>query len=275
MIARRLLVVGFICASLFIQQAHRFAAVAAPSPTESRATSRLLAVARLWGAIDYFDPDVAGNPNVDWDGALVKNIGSIESADTTAQYAAAVQRMLATLNDPATRVIDQAAPMPTPAGPEFELLVQDGIAILRIGYLAAFAANPVGYDSTVDSFVKDAAASKGLVLDLRASRPMTIDEAAGIDNVLDPDARAPLFTGTVYTPITRSTAYSGLPTTGNADAGFYTMSFENTVGYALTGSAKTAIATSVIVNQNSEIPPLLLALIATAIAISVAEWCSN
>jgi Peptidase family S41 len=261
MILRRVLVVGLICATLCIRQARQAIAVAAPGTTESQSTSRLIAVARLWGAIEYFDPDVAGYRSAEWANALATSLPAIEAAGSSAEYAAAVQQMLATLNDPATHVVSQLSASPLPAGPEFQSQVQDGVAILRIGDLSAFAQNGVGLDSTVDKFVKGAAASKGVVLDLRASRPMTADEADGIDNVLGPDALAPLFSGAVSTPSIRGVTYSGLPPAGNVDAGFYTMSFQDTVGYAVYGGTRVAIPTSIIVNHNSEIPPLLLGLI--------------
>jgi hypothetical protein len=41
-------------------------AVGASNPTDAQGAARMVAVARLWGAIEYFDPDVAGNPDVDW-----------------------------------------------------------------------------------------------------------------------------------------------------------------------------------------------------------------
>ena len=71
---------------------------AAPSPDE-----RLLSLARLWGDVRYFDPWIAYR-DVDWDAAALAAIPQVESASSSAAYGAAVQTMLATLQDPFTGV---------------------------------------------------------------------------------------------------------------------------------------------------------------------------
>lgn len=249
---------GILCAGLFLQRGHEVA-VAAPGLTQSQADARIVAVARLWGAIEYFDPDVAGNSDVDWDDAFVKNLGSIEVAGSAAEYAAAVGQMLGALHDPATRIVGSSAATSAPTGSEFTLQTQNGIPILRIGDPAAFVSNGTGMDSTVDTFVRDAAAAKGVVMDLRVSRPLTGDETNGIDGVLQPDyTRMPLIYGTIFTPSTQTISYRGLPS--SIEPGFYGMIVETETGSALIGTAKRPIPMSVVVNENSEIPPLVLAL---------------
>ncbi|MFI5389620.1 MAG: hypothetical protein ACHQY2_07845, partial [Candidatus Eremiobacterales bacterium] len=79
-------------------------AQAAPATT----TTRLAALARLWGDIKYFDPQLAYR-NVDWDAALVTAIPKVEAATTTPAYSAAVQSMLDVLHDPATAVVGAPA----------------------------------------------------------------------------------------------------------------------------------------------------------------------
>jgi hypothetical protein len=252
----RKLLLGSICAGLCLQPS---LGAAASGPTDARAAARIVAVARLWGAIEYFDPDVAANPDVNWDEAFVKNLGSIEAAGSTAEYAAAVEQMLAALGDPATRVVEPPAGTSTPTGPAFTLQAQNGIAILRLGDPAALS-NTTGMDATVDAFVRDAADAKGVVIDLRASRPLTSDEAGGIDGALRPTYyRKPLVYGTIFTPSTQTIRYRGLPST--IEPGFYGMSVDNETGSAIAGTAKHPIPMSIVVNENSEIPPLVLALI--------------
>ncbi|MBV8067817.1 MAG: hypothetical protein JO113_07560, partial [Candidatus Eremiobacteraeota bacterium] len=223
-----------------------------------RSADRIVAVSRLWGAIEYFDPDVVGNSDFNWDEAFAKNIGAIEAAGSTAEYANAVEQMLAALHDPATRIVAPAATDSKPTGPEFTSQMQNGVAILRIGDPAAFASNNTGTDSTVDEFVRDTANTKG-VIDLRVSRPLTSDEAGGIDSVLQPYYRTPLVYGTIFTPSTLSIKYRGLPS--SIESGFYGMSFDNETGSPIYGTAKRAVPMSLVINKDSEIPPMLLALI--------------
>ncbi len=253
----RRVLLGFVGAALCMQP---WSAVAASNPTDAQAAARMVAVARLWGAIEYFDPDVAGNPDADWDRAFAQNLGAIEAAGSTAEYAAAVGQMLAALHDPATRIVGASAATSAPGGPEYTLQTQNGVAILRLGDPAAFASNSVGADATVDRFVGDAATAKGVVIDLRVSRQLTPDEAGGIDNTLQPTYdRMPLVYGTIFTPSTRTITYRGLPSTINP--GFYGMIVGDETGSPVLGTAKHPIRVSIVVNENSEIPPLVLALI--------------
>ena len=253
----RRFVLVLICAGLSLQPS---LAAAASSPSDARAAARMVAVARLWGAIEYFDPDVAGNPGVDWDAAFAKNLGSIEAAGSTAEYAAALGQMLGALHDPATRIIGPSVATPMPTAPEFTLQKQDGIAILRLGDPVAFASNSTGMDAAVDALVRDAADAKGVVMDFRVSRPLTGEEAAGIDTVLQPTRdRTSLVYGTIFTASTRSITYRGLPS--SVEPGFYGMLVESETGSPVAGSAKRPTPMSIVVNENSEIPPLVLALI--------------
>lgn len=247
---------GLVCACLCLPPSLE---AAASSPVDVR-TARLVAVARLWGAIEYFDPEVAGNPDVNWDEAFAKNFGAIEAAGSTAEYAAAVGQMLAALHDPATRIVATAPSISKATGPEFSSQTHDGFAILRIAERAAFSSNATGEDSTVDAFVRSAADAKGIVIDLRVSRPLTSDEAGSIDAIMQPTfGRTPLTSGTVLMLSTRSIRYRGLPST--IEGGLFAMSFDNETGSPVIGTAKRRIPTNIIVNENSEIPPLLLALI--------------
>ena len=68
----------------------------------------------------------------------------------------------------------------------------------------------------------------------------------------------PLIYGTIFTPSTQSISYRGLPS--SIEPGFYGMIVETETGSALIGTAKRPIPMSVVVNENSEIPPLVLAL---------------
>lgn len=246
---------GLFCAGICLAPSTQ---ATASSPADVRA-ARIVAVARLWGAIEYFDPDVAGNPDANWDEAFAKNFGAIEAAGSTAEYAAAVGQMLAALHDPATRLDEPTASTSKATGPELTLKTADGVSVLSIGDPAAFAST-TGTDTTLDEFVRDAADAKGVVMDLRVARPLTSDEASGISDLLQPTYyRFPLVYGTIFTPGTVSITYRGWPST--MQPGFYARMIENQTGSPVAGTARHSIPMSIIVNENSEIPPLVLALI--------------
>jgi C-terminal processing protease CtpA/Prc len=65
---------------------------------------RLIAVGKLWVTVKLFHPSLVSG-SIDWDGAVVRSLPSIRQAHNTAEYAEAVRTMLASLHDPATRVL--------------------------------------------------------------------------------------------------------------------------------------------------------------------------
>jgi hypothetical protein len=73
-------------------------------PQAAPETDRLIATGKLWGTVKYFHPYLAYR-NIDWDKALVDALPKIRSANTGAEYAAALESMLDALGDPATYVV--------------------------------------------------------------------------------------------------------------------------------------------------------------------------
>jgi len=69
---------------------------------------RLAAVGRLYNAIRFFHPYL-GYQGIDWDAAVAEALPGISGAESREEYRAALDRMLAVLDDPATRVIDSVA----------------------------------------------------------------------------------------------------------------------------------------------------------------------
>ncbi|HEY3940475.1 MAG TPA: hypothetical protein VGL97_23810 [Bryobacteraceae bacterium] len=83
---------------------------------------RLIAIGKLWVTVKYFHPYLAYR-DIDWDKALVNSLPRIRSAQTQAEYAAAVQSMLVVLKDPVTRVSSDGAD-PTVDAPEATVAAQ-------------------------------------------------------------------------------------------------------------------------------------------------------
>src|SRR5512143_1697119 len=95
--------------------AFSLAASRASAQTSAAADSvriaRLASLGRLWGAIKYFHPALVSRP-IDWDSALVAAIPRVRAATNRAEFAAAIDTMLAALGDPLTHVVTPAAPSP-------------------------------------------------------------------------------------------------------------------------------------------------------------------
>ena len=77
------------------------AAYAAPANSASELSpdaQRLVDVARIWVTAEYFHPFL-GYKNIDWDAALVNSLPKLRSAGSAAELAAAVNSLLAPLED--------------------------------------------------------------------------------------------------------------------------------------------------------------------------------
>src|SRR5262245_15550941 len=74
----------------------------APQSTESSRIERLAGLAKVWGAVKFFHPYLAYK-EIDWDKALVEAIPKVAAAKTPQEYEAAINSMLAVLNDKNTR----------------------------------------------------------------------------------------------------------------------------------------------------------------------------
>ena len=71
-------------------------------PVEDARIARLAGLANIWGTVKYFHPFLAYR-DIDWDKALIETIPKVNAAKTPQEYQAAVNQMLAVLNDKSTR----------------------------------------------------------------------------------------------------------------------------------------------------------------------------
>jgi C-terminal processing protease CtpA/Prc len=140
------------------------AAAETPAPPPSH-IERIAKVGRLWGYVRYLHPYVAYR-EVDWDAALLAALPRVREAKSREEYSAAVQSMLATLEDPATRLMTDQPPLPAPPAeqPLFRKL-EDGIAVLDLG--AARTLNRDQMFEQAEGIIKDLAAAPAVIVDLR------------------------------------------------------------------------------------------------------------
>ncbi|HEU5022348.1 MAG TPA: hypothetical protein VFT60_10665, partial [Bryobacteraceae bacterium] len=80
---------------------------------EASRVERLASLIRLWGTIRFFHPWIVSRP-IDWDSAFIAAVPLAESAASQNDFARAISGMLATLHDPETLVLADAAPEPLP-----------------------------------------------------------------------------------------------------------------------------------------------------------------
>ncbi len=144
-------------------------------PSESKRIERLVKLCKLWGAIKYFHPYLAYRDDIDWDVALVTAIPMVSAVVETRDYAAAVQDMLAALDDPVTRVI-QDEPADTVSAPHESQpsysFTSDNILVVTIHY----------YEDLTDftravqklrEIKMEIPKARGVLFDLRAAAPVS------------------------------------------------------------------------------------------------------
>jgi C-terminal processing protease CtpA/Prc len=147
------------------------------TPSESNHVERLVGLCRLWGAIKYFHPYLAYREDIDWDAALVAAIPEVRAANNGGDYAAAVQDMLAALDDPVTRVISQepvnTASPPDESQPSYAF-TPENILIVRINYYQDLfdIHGAAGKMSTIKEVITKA---RGILFDLRAAAPVSLE----------------------------------------------------------------------------------------------------
>ncbi|HEY3838749.1 MAG TPA: hypothetical protein VGL72_19360 [Bryobacteraceae bacterium] len=74
-----------------------------PSQSDRYKYAPLVSAAKLWNMIRYLHPRVTGDSTA-WDAALIAALPSIEAVHSDEDLAAALDKMLATLHDPCTRI---------------------------------------------------------------------------------------------------------------------------------------------------------------------------
>jgi C-terminal processing protease CtpA/Prc len=128
---------------------------------------RLADVAKLWAYVKYVHPRVTAAP-LEWDKAFADAAPSVLRAKSEAEYAAAVGEMLATLHDPATRIL--AANEPTnlsAADPRIVLTVKNsgGVALVTLANGTQAQANKAR-----DSLQNNLKSTSAVIFDLRGSK---------------------------------------------------------------------------------------------------------
>ena len=152
--------------------------LAASAPTAGRQPTdtlsrRLAALGRVWLAVKFGHPRVALSDR-DWDSVLATAVPAVKAAKDDAAFEAAVGAMLATLDDPVTRV--QNGPdgnammggMPKPLRPIFTAL-PDGALLVDVRAPGALA-DPALVREAVTANLEAIARADRLVVDLRGSR---------------------------------------------------------------------------------------------------------
>ena len=208
------------------------AVLIAPRQAASPRTERLAHLAALDGAIRYFHPDVAQGV-VHWDSVLAGRAVSIANAPSTAAYARGIADLLAQLRDPATHV----------AGAErrWTASVADNALVIRPGADATLS---------IPQLTRLASRATAIIIDLRGGSD------APADSLLAPFTVA----GSAAAPASRALRYDGFPPAQGTTSGGYRIRPHSIAGERFSGNAPVTRAVAYVVDTQSVLPPLALAL---------------
>ncbi len=129
------------CAAVILVALLVVASAARGEPPPDRRIDRLVHLAKLWGVVKYGDP-LVWTRDVDLDRLLLDAVPKVSAATTASEYRAAVAAMLGKLDDPATRVLDEASgSKPTPLAEVPVTRIENGVLIVSVRRLSPFGDN--------------------------------------------------------------------------------------------------------------------------------------
>ena len=150
--------VGLLLLSVHVPQ---LAAQAAPG--DSARIERVASLARLWGAVRYFHPELSEGGER-WDSLVVEAIPRIAAAGDAAAYGREVGALLARLGDPATHLVVTRPQRDVPASAASARWAGGSVLVVAIPNTADFNA----VFAVLREHRESLARARGVVFDLRA-----------------------------------------------------------------------------------------------------------
>lgn len=238
---------AFLLASAFCQTLQA-------QPAEDVRIARLAGLAKVWGTVKYFHPFLAYR-EIDWDKALIDTIPKVNAAKSPQDYQAALNQMLAVLNDKSTRA-DIEAPTkpetPTPADPAKLVRTENGVLIIETAQIAKAIANDISALNKFTTTINESLPKvTSVIFDTRGTtKPIDI-EAYHADNFMRQTLTG-MLDGTVVLGATRYRMHNGYATQVSGGANFYYSGLINSAPQTIAGRSKTKTPPIVfIINQNS------------------------
>jgi len=242
-----LILSAFLLASVFCQTLQA-------QPAEDVRIARLAGLAKVWGTVKYFHPFLAYR-EIDWDKALIDTIPKVNAAKSPQDYQAALNQMLAVLNDKSTRADIEAATKPetpTPADQAKLVRTENGVLIIETAQIAKAIANDISALNKFTTTINESLPKvTSVIFDTRGTtKPIDI-EAYHADNFMRQTLTG-MLDGTVVLGATRYRMHNGYATQVSGGANFYYSGLINSAPQTIAGRSKTKTPPIVfIINQNS------------------------
>ncbi|MBK6930358.1 MAG: hypothetical protein IPH12_05625 [Saprospirales bacterium] len=234
---------------------------------------RLSQFAKLYGHIKFFHP-YPGYKNIDLDAAFAEAAPRLLEAGTDAEQAAVLRQFLDVLHDPVTTVIlkndGQQADLTTGTARDSlqYFFNPDSILIVRTNNYYGFE-NYVQLLENLEIIKKLAPSAKGVLFDMRATRPLRSDAVFLWPLCFDYTGVASLFLKTpALTYSQRMRMHSGFPPeTGGSSGGYFSGYYTKSGDLVKRARAAVAAPVAVLINSYSDVP-------AQALPLSQAPGCA-
>lgn len=246
------------------------AASAQLSSPDSARIARLSSLGRLWGVVSFFHPALTAGSS-EWDANTAIAVDAIRIATSREEYSTAVSRLLATLHDPATRVVSAAVPAAGPppiATAAWRVDGADSVLVLRIPEFTNRSTRAVG------QLTAEVSRANRLIIDLRgagrtvAGAASALFAAAGLDSLLA--------TKSMVMPPMQRRMHNGFPPQSDATSGrYWSGTFQQPQGSFDEGRSDGRRTSAFVVSSGSDIPDVAFALHENGHAVLVVEGDSR
>ena len=262
-----------IVLSLFCHAAIAQTQTSTHSSTEDTRISRLIGLAKVWGAVKYFHPFLAYR-DIDWDKALIDAIPKVSAAKTPQEYQTAINQMLSALGDTSThanlemqtKTRSSSEPLNAAANPvrmENQLLVINAAQVSK-----ALVQNYSAISGLMGNMRTALANANGVVIDARMSG--NEDELELFDVFLR-RAVAAMLDVSIGLGATRYRMHNGYATQAPGGSDLYSSAFLTSPSQTITGRGKTKTPIVFIINENSAFTDIMSGMQAANRAVVIQE----
>ena len=243
--------------SLFLGVAITLAALCSSASGQNQddaRVARLAGLAKVWGTVKYFHPYLAYR-EIDWDKALIETIPKVNSAKTPLEYQAALNQMLAVLNDKSTRaelVSDTKPAAPAPAASSKPVRMENGVLFIDATQIAqAVTENVSALNGFVTNINQSLPNAKSVIIDARANKKATEIEAFYFDTFIR-QTLPTMLDKTVVLGATRYRMHNGYATQTGGGYNSYYSAIVNSAPKTIAGRSKTKTPpVAFIINEHS------------------------
>jgi C-terminal processing protease CtpA/Prc len=259
-----ILLLGFVCTQAQPPES-------AKQTTEKVRVQRLVGLANVWGQVKYFHPFLAYR-EIDWDKALIEAIPRVSAAKTPAEYEAAINAMLAFLDDKSTRarIVEKKLPgenQPKSSENNDSIRLEGGVLMIDAFAVASVFHQAANRRAELSTKTKQLIPqAKAVLIDLRPVGAADGDNEYYLNSYLQAVLPAMLDKNVPLASL-RYRVHSGYaPQVGSTSGGYYS-AVMNTAPETLAGNNKAKTPPLIfLVNEESPLAEMLGGLQAAQVA---------